>query len=174
MRRLGPRDRATLVLLGFYLLVAFTFEVYWLVNARALPERAPTDLWARLFSIYGDCDRAYYDRVTPLALCLEGINVLFTQALNALLIFGIVKARPWRHPLQLAVSAYLSYSVVLYFLEAHVSGYANMRYRSAYTYALFYGVNAPWLLGHLWMAWDSFVTLTGQARARASSTAGSG
>ena len=40
----------------------------------------------------------------------------------------IWKRSPWRHPLQLLIGAYLSYSVILYFLVAHLSGYEAMRY----------------------------------------------
>ena len=143
-------------MLGFFLLVAFTLELWWLLHSPA--ERVAmkeTSLFARLFSYYAPCDRAYFDLRSPFATCLEGINVYFTQLLNLWLIFAIMKRRPYRYPLQLIIGSYLSYSVILYFLVGHVSGYETMSYRSAYTYFLFYGVNAPWLLGHLYMMWDA-------------------
>jgi hypothetical protein len=149
------RDRVILGLLCFYILIAFSLELYWLIYNDELVERAPRELFARLFQIYGDADRAYYDRVTPMAIGLEGINVYFTQLLNVALIYAIVARTYWRHTLQLLVGSYLAYSVVLYFWAAHVTGYPDMRYRSGYTFFLFYVPNFPWLLGYAYMAYDS-------------------
>jgi hypothetical protein len=150
------RDRIIVGLLGFYLTVAFTLELWWLLHSSSeMVALRDTNLLARLFDVYGACDRAYFEDRTPFAFSLEAINVYFTQALNVWLIYAIVKRKPYRYGLQLAVASYLSYSVVLYFLVNHVSGYAFARYRSPYTYFLLYGVNAPWLLGHLYMVWDA-------------------
>jgi hypothetical protein len=151
------------VLLGFFLAVSFTLELPWLLHVSQF-HGAPTTFIAHVFDIYGDADRAYYEAPTPFTLCLEGINVWFTPILDVALMFAIVRRRPWRHALQLTLGSYLTYSVALYFLHAHVGGYADMRYHSAYTYALFYGVNLPWLLGHAWLAWDSFDAVTQRFR----------
>lgn len=152
-------DRTIIGLLCFFLLIAFSLELYWLIYRDELVERAPHELFARLFQIYGDADRAYYDRISPLAIGLEGINVYFTQFLNVALIYAIVARRHWRHTLQLLVGSYLTYSVVLYFWAAHVVGYPDMRYKSAYTYFLFYAPNLPWLLGYAYMAYHSVCAL---------------
>jgi len=148
-------DRVTLVLLTFFLCLAFSLELYWLVFRDELVARAPHELFARIFQIYGDADRAYYDRITPLAIGLESINVYFSQILDLWLIVAIVGRRHYRHVLQLILASYLTYSVLLYFWCAHVTGYPDMRYRSAYTFFLFYAPNLPWLLGYAWMAWIS-------------------
>lgn len=152
---MSRRDRVTIGLLLLFALVAATLELYFLVHHRELVARAPTQLFARLFSIYGVADRGYYDAVSPLALALEGINVLVMQPLCALVVYAIVRGRAWRWPLQLAVASYLSMSVVLYFTIAAVSGYADMAQHSGKAFALLYGGNAPWLVGYGWMAVDA-------------------
>lgn len=157
-------DRVTLGLLSFFLCIAFSLELYWLVFRDELVARAPHELFAHLFQIYGDADRAYYDRISALAIGLEGINVYVTQLLNMWLIAAIVGRHHYRHVLQLIVSSYLAYSVVLYFWCAHVTGYPDMRYQSAYTYFLFYAPNLPWLLGYGWMAWVSARVLAANMR----------
>lgn len=62
------------------------------------------------------------------------------------------------------VSAYLAYSVVLYFWLAHVSGYANMPEKSAWAYFIFYAPNLPWLLAHLYMGQVSFAAIARRFR----------
>jgi hypothetical protein len=149
------RDRFSIVLLVFFALIALTLEMYFLAFHRELPARAATQLPARLFGIYGVADRGYFDRVSSLALALEGINVFVMQPLCGLLIYGIVRKRGWRWPLQLGIGAYLAMSVVLYFTVAIVSGYADMVERSPKAFALLYGGNAPWLLGYGWLALEA-------------------
>jgi len=153
------RDRVTIGLFLFFAAVACTLELYFLVHHRELVARAPTQLFAWLFSIYGVADRGYYDAVSPLALALEGINVFVMQPLCALVVYGIVRDRAWRWPLQLAVGSYLSVSVLLYFAVAVVSGYADMAEHSGKAFALFYGANAPWLVGYAWIAIDAARTI---------------
>jgi hypothetical protein len=152
---LPARDKAIIGMLVFFLTIAFTLELYWLVYSSELVARASQDFMARLFQIYGAADRAYFDAVTPFALSLEGINVFFTQGLNVWLIVAIVRRRYYRHALQLTVASYLSYSVILYFVHMHVGGYREMVARTPANYAIFFGANLPWLLGHLYMVWDS-------------------
>jgi hypothetical protein len=164
---MSRRDRVILGLLCFFLLIAFSLELYWLIYRDELVERAPHELFARLFQIYGDADRAYYDRVSALAIGLESINVYFTQFLNVALIYAIIARKYWRHSLQLLVGSYLTYSVVLYFYAAHVTGYPDMRYFSAYTYFLFYATNLPWLLGYGYMAYDSIRAIHARMRSDA-------
>lgn len=156
---MSRRDRVILGLLSFFLCIAFSLELYWLIYRDELVTRAPHELFARLFQIYGDADRAYYDRVSPLAIALEGINVYVTQILNVWLMVAIIGRRHYRHVLQLLVGSYLTYSVILYFWAAHVVGYPDMRYHSPYTYFLFYAPNLPWLLGYAYMTWDSVQAL---------------
>lgn len=161
---MSRRDRVILGLLCFFILIAFSLELYWLIFRDELVARAPHELFARLFQIYGDADRAYYDRVNPFSIGLEGINVYFSQLLNVALIYAIVARRYWRHTLQLLLGSYLTYSVVLYFYAAHVTGYPDMRYQSAYTFFLFYVTNLPWLLGYGYMAADSIRAIHARLR----------
>jgi hypothetical protein len=161
---LSASDRVIIALLTFFIAIAVSLELYWIVYNDSLVARADHELFARLFQIYGDADRAYFDRITPMAIGLEQINVFVTQFVNVWLIWAIVQRSRYRHPVQLVVGSYLAYSVVLYFWAAHVCGYPDMRYYSAYTYFLFYAPNLPWLLGYAFMAWQSFRFLAARVR----------
>ena len=66
----------------------------------SVPARAETDFLARLFRVYAEGDRAYYDPVMALPRALETINVFCTQPLNAWLIYAILARKPYRHALQ--------------------------------------------------------------------------
>ncbi|MGH8324994.1 MAG: EXPERA domain-containing protein [Steroidobacteraceae bacterium] len=155
MRRLSKRDLVTVGMIGFFFLVAVTFELYFLLFHRELPARADRELFARMFRVYGWADRDYYDPVSPLALSLEAINVFMMQPLGLWLAYAILRRRPYRWPLQLGVGAYLSVSVILYFSVGIVSGYARMGAHTVAAFALFYGANLPWLVGYGWMALDA-------------------
>lgn len=144
--------------------MASTLELYFLVAHDRLAAAAAHNPFAWLLAIYGPADRAYFDAPSPLALALEGFNVAVTQPLGALLAYAIVRRRPWRWPLQLGVGAYVTYSVLLYFLVAHVSGLAGMRDRRVATFAIFYGANLPWLAGYAWLAWDAARAIVARMR----------
>src|SRR5438128_1452007 len=131
---LARKDGVILGLLGFFILVACTLELYWVVYADQLVPRSQTDLLAYWFSFYGEADTAYYDHVTPFSRGVETLNVFVTQWLNLWLMYAILKRRPYRHALQLAVGAYVSYSVILYFWLAHLSGYEGMRQRNLFNF----------------------------------------
>jgi EXPERA (EXPanded EBP superfamily) len=149
------KDKTIIGMLVFFLLVA-VLEAWWLLNTHRLVELSSTSFWARLFQIYGDCDASYYDRVSPLSRTLETINVCFSQFLNVALIHAIVKRKQYRHALQLCLASYLTYSLVVYYMQAHLSGYADMKYKTTGMFLLFYGVNAPWIVFYFYMARDSF------------------
>ncbi|MGZ3439410.1 MAG: EXPERA domain-containing protein [Polyangia bacterium] len=156
---MSRRDRFSVALLGFFGLIAVTLELYFLVCHRDLAARADSQLFARLFSIYGVADRGYFAPVSSLAVALEGINVFVMQPLCLLLIYAIVRGRAYRWPLQLGIGSYLAFSVVLYFLVAIISGYEEMTERSVRAFALFYGANLPWLVGYAWLALDAAVAI---------------
>ena len=163
-RPLAAADRVALGLLGFFVVMAFTIELYFILHYRDIREQS--HFFASAYRAYGVGDAAYYgkgDVYVPLAL--ETLNVFFTQGLNLLLMWGIVKRRAWRHPLQLLVSSYLTYSVVFYFWVNIVSGYANMPEKTPWAFFIFFAPNLPWLLGHAWMAWQSFVVMARRMRA---------
>ena len=157
---LPRKDRLILGLLGFFILVACTVELYWVLYADQLVARSQTDLLAYGFSFYGEADRAYYDRVTPFTKGLETLNVFVTQWLNLWLGYAILKRKPYRYALQLTLGAYLTYSVVLYFWAAHLSGYEGMQQRSLYAFVMFIVPNLPWLVGYLYLGCDAFRAIT--------------
>jgi len=174
MTPLPRRDRFILTMLGFFVVMAFTMELWWLLHADQLVALAETSWMARLFSYYGEGDSAYFARVTPFSRGLESINIFFTQGLNLWLMYAIVRRRPYRHVLQLTVGSYLSYSVVLYFWVAHLSGYAGMGEKTFFAGFIFVVPNLPWLIGYLYMAWDSIraINLQFGAGARCASEEG--
>jgi len=157
------KDKWIVILLGFFLWVAFSLELYWIVYADSLAARSQTDWIAYLYSIYGEADRAYFDFVTPFTLGLETINVFVTQILNACLIWAILGRKSYRYPLQLTVGSYLTYSVILYFWVFHLAGYADMKVQSPYTFFILIAPNLPWLLGYLYLAWDAYRAITARS-----------
>lgn len=155
---MSGEDKLAIGLLIFFMMAACSLELYFVIHYRDINTRK--DIFARGFEIYADGDQAYYGHgniYVPLAL--ESINVFFTQVLNGVLIWAIVKRRAYRYPLQLAVSAYVSYSVVFYLWLAHVSGYPSMPVRSGWGFFIFITPNLPWLLGHLYLAYRAFVAI---------------
>ena len=144
----------------FFIVAAFTIELYWLIFHSSLAARSHFDVVAYLFGIYGQGDAAYFDQVTPLTLGLESINVFFTQWLHVWLLYAILRKRPYRFALQLGVASYVAYSVVLYFWESYLSGWQYMRSTAPLILALYVAVNLPWLLGNLYVAWHAGVRIT--------------
>jgi hypothetical protein len=144
-----------LALLGFFFLVAVTIELYFIVAYDGLVAAAPHHPLAWLLSLYGPSDQGYFESPSPVALGFEGFNVVVTTPLSLLLAYGIVRRRAWRWPLQLGMSAYVVYSVLLYFLIAQISGFAGMPVHTPRAFAVFYGANAPWLIGYAWLGWES-------------------
>jgi hypothetical protein len=153
-------DKVIIGILVFFIVIAWTVELYWMLNHRQLAALASHQFLARLLSYYAPADRMYFAEVTPLALTLEGINVYFTQAVHVWLIYAILRQRPYRHVLQLAVGSYVAYSVILYYVHMQVGGFAQMERRTPAIYALFYGANLPWLLGPLYFVLDSARAIT--------------
>ncbi len=152
---MSRRDKVTLGLLAFFFVIGFTIELYFVVAHRGLVAAAAHNPLAWLLSLYGPSDHDYFTAPSALALSLEGFNVFVTQPLGIVLAWAIVRHRTWRWPMQLAMGAYVAYSVVIYYVIEQVSGFAGMSGRSVRTFAVFYGANLPWLAGYGWMAWDA-------------------
>jgi hypothetical protein len=155
---LTTSDRAIVAMLAFFTLFNVTLDLYYVLRADDLARGAATGPAAAMWKVYAEADRFWV--VAPWSRAQEALNVYVTTLLNVWLIGAIVRRRPSRHVLQLALGAYLSYSVVLYYLAAHVSGYEGMRAPSLYAFSLFYGSALPWLLGHLYMTYDSAVAIS--------------
>ena len=162
--RLPAKDRVIIGLLVFYLFFAFTWELYFLYWHDQLPARTARDFLGFTWAWYGEADRTYYDPVSPFTLSLEGIQVFFTVWLEVWLIGAILKRKSYRHPLQLTISAYVAYSVILYFTVNHVSGYAGMKEKDLAHFALFFSPNLPWLIGHAYMTYDSITAINRRMR----------
>ena len=159
--QLGARDKIVICLVIFFSAIALTFELYWLIFNQAMENR--TDLLARAFALYWPADSTYripgFSAAKSFTLTLEGVNTFITPCLSFVLIWAILKGRPFRHALQLTIATYTLYSVLLYYLVAHISGYAVFENKDATTFLLFYLVNAPWFVGYTWMGWDAFQAL---------------
>jgi hypothetical protein len=157
MPKLTTKDRITVGLLVFFMLIALTLEAYWLIFHNVMESR--TDLFAQALRLYWPADQTYrvpgHSVAKSFTLALERINTMVSQSLNAWLIFAIVRRRYYRHALQLTLATYTAYGTLLYLYVAHISGYAVFEYRGTYPFALFYLANAPWLLGYGWMAYES-------------------
>jgi hypothetical protein len=153
-----------------FTLAAVTLELYWLVFNQVMESR--TDILGRVWAIYWPADYTYrvtgYPVEKAFTLALEGVNTLFTPLASALLIWAILKRRPYRYPLQLLIGAYTAYGTFLYLSVAHISGYAVMSGKTAATYLMLYGVNLSWLASYAWMAYDAFVAIARQAPLTAS------
>ena len=163
-RPLSGKDRAIIGLLAFFTLFNLTLDLWLVLHARELPLLVGRHFFADLWAIYEPADRFWV--VGGWSLAQEGLNVFVTTFVNLWLIWAIRRGAPYRHALQLTLGAYLAYSVVLYYLAGHVDGYPGMRERTVFNLALFYGTALPWLIGHGYLAWDSFVTITARFAAK--------
>jgi hypothetical protein len=167
MPSLEQKDWAIIGMLGFFIVVALSVELYWVVFYNEMVSRAHTEWLAKVVRVYGDADNSYYNVPTAAAYPrgLESFNIFFTQPLNAWLIWAILARKRYRHALQLILGAYVTYSVLLYFWTAYFSGFERMvSPRSALTYLLFFGANLPWLFGYFYMAYDSVRAFNRQFR----------
>jgi hypothetical protein len=151
MRR--ARDRAVIWLIAFYALVGFTVELNWLLFYRTFPRRH--DFLGRMWRFYSQGDRGYYDLVSGFETGLEGFHLLVTLPLLLVLLWGILRGSIWRFPLQLCVGSYCCYSVLLYLLAKHVTGYAEMPRHDVGSFLILYLANLPWLAGMGWLASDA-------------------
>jgi hypothetical protein len=155
---LTPRDRLIIFLILFFAAIAFTLEAYWLIFNQVMENRS--DIVARILALYWPADDSFripgYPTAKSFTLALEGVNTLVTPLLSFALIRAIIKRKPYRYPLQLAIATYTFYGTFLYYLVAHISGYAAFAYQGAYPYLLFYLSNLPWFAAYGWMGWDAY------------------
>jgi hypothetical protein len=159
---LPAKDKFLIGLIVLFTAVALTIELYWLIFNQEMESR--TDFLARILALYWPADYTYRIPGYPIAksftLALEGVNTVLTPLLSFLLIWAIIKHRPYRHALQLTVATYTFYGTFLYYCVAHISDYAVFEYKGAYTYAMFYLANLPWFAGYAWLGWDAFRAIT--------------
>ena len=157
---LSRKDRTIIGLLVFFTVFNVTLDLWFVWHAHGLEALVGRHWLADLWAIYAPIDRFWI--VGAWSLAQERLNVYVTTLVNVWLIAAIVRRAPYRHALQLTLGSYLSYSVVLYYFAAHTGGYPGMQHHTALNLALFYGITLPWLLAHFYLAWDSFVAITGR------------
>jgi hypothetical protein len=155
---LPVKDRIIIALIAAFTLAAFTLEAYWLWFNQVMESR--TDVLARALALYWPADYTYrvsgYGIEKCFTLAVEGVNVLVTPLLSLLLVRAILRRKPYRYPLQLTIAAFTFYGTFLYYLVAHLSGYAVFADKTISTYLLFYLASLPWLLAYGWMGADAF------------------
>jgi hypothetical protein len=166
---LSTKDRVTVGLLIFFMLIAWTLEAYWLIHNNDMD--AHNDLFQKALALYWPADRTYHvpgrDTAKSFTLALESVNVCVTQLLQVWLIFAIARKRHYRHVLQLVLATYTWYGTFLYYYVAQISGFAIFEYHGTYPFVMFYACNAPWFIGYAWMAWDSMRAISAGMRAAA-------
>jgi hypothetical protein len=166
-RPLSAKDKAIIGLVLCFTAAALTLELYWLIFNQEMESRS--DLFARIFAFYWSADYTYRIPGRPIeksfTLALEGVNTFLTPWLLFLLIWAILTRRPYRYALQLTIATYTFYGTLLYYLVAHISGYAAFEHKGVDTYIMFYLASLPWITGYAWIGWDAFRAITqGQGR----------
>jgi hypothetical protein len=149
------------------LVIAFNFTIglYWVAHAGDIPARAELgDAVALLFKSYAVADPAFYNHVTQQELALGWINVTAGQVLTLWLLASLLLYRPEGPSLQLAVGSCVSYSVFIHWWCAGIAGFSNIADKSSASIFLFFAAAAPWLLAHLYIAWDAWRRIVGRIR----------
>jgi hypothetical protein len=163
---LSVKDKVTIGLIGFFVLIAWTLEAYWLVHNNDM--EAHNDILQKALALYWPADRTYrvpgHDTAKSFTLALESVNVCVTQLLQIWLVLAIVRKRHYRHVLQLVLATYTWYGTFLYYYVAQISGFAVFEYRGTYPFVMFYACNAPWFIAYAWMAYESIRELGARMR----------
>ena len=154
-RALSKKDRLIIAGLVFFCVFNLTMDLYLILHSQVLAERASTNWFAYLWAVYSDIDRGWI--LDPWSLAQETLNVAVATLVNLWLIRAIVRRTPGRYPLQLGLGVCMVYSVVLYDMAGHLSGYAGMREKTLASFALFYGSALPWLVFHAYLTYDAAV-----------------
>ena len=166
---LSTKDRLIVAGLLFFCVFNVTIDLYLVHYRHVLAERAATNWIAFGWAQYAQvADRHWI--VGPWSHAQEALNIYVSTLVNLWLVWAIVKRSPYRQPIQLTLGSYMVYSLVLYHLAGHVSGYDGMREKTLYAFAFYYGAGIPWFLFHLYLAWDAFVAIVqrfAEPRARA-------
>jgi hypothetical protein len=154
---LSTKDRVIIGGLVFFCVFNLTMDLYLILNSQVLAERASTNWFAYFWAIYSDVDRGWI--VDPWSLGQETLNVVVATPVNLWLIWAILKKSPRRPAIQLGLGVCMVYSVVLYHLAGHLSGYAGMREKALSSFAMYYASGLPWLLFHAYLAYDAAVAI---------------
>ena len=90
------------------------------VTLHATPDDC-TDLWPGSGKEYCQADSRYATR-DPFTICMEAITAFIEGPLCFVILYGMLKQRPWRFTLQFAVSLGQFYGDVLYFATSYYDG----------------------------------------------------
>lgn len=135
----------------------FTLALYWVAHTGDLPARAEHgDALALLFKYYAVADPAFYDRITQQELGIGWINVTAAQGLYLWLLASLLRCRPEWPVLQLSIGSFVSYSVLIHWWCAAIAGFPDIADKGSAYILLFFAAGAPWLLVHLYIAWDAW------------------
>ena len=150
---LTPRDRWVLRLTIFFILMALTVELPWLLASAELGHMGGA--FDAMWSFYSRADRGYYDAVSGLERGVESFHLFATQWLHLWLIWAILTRWAYRYALQLVVGSYVAFSTAVYLLAKHMTGYPLMQEHTADAFLILYFANLPWLIGNGWIAYDA-------------------
>lgn len=151
------KDKITVGFLSLFVVIAWTIELFWFIRHNSI--HTMTGIIPRAFALYGRGDDTWFDvaAAPPFALSfillLEAIHIFGSQLLNIFLIRAIVKGAAYRYKLQLLVSSYVFYSVLVYYGVHWVAGFPCMPHKDLASYAVFFGFNAPYLIYGLFAVW---------------------
>lgn len=151
------RDKVTVGFLSLFVVIAWTVELFWFIKHNDI--QSMTGFIPKAFALYGRGDDTWFNvsAAPPFALAfilfLEAIHIFLSQLLNIALIHAIVKAKAYRYKLQLMVSSYVFYSVLVYYGVHWFAGFPCMPHKDLVSYIVFFGFNAPYLIYGLFAAW---------------------
>ena len=149
--RMAANEKASLWLIAFFAVIAYTLELLWLYHAFDWPTQ--TGIWATGARYYGMGDRAYWDQPSYFEVGLESFNVFFIVSTELWLGYAILRRRLYRWPLELCIGGYLTYSVIYYFTVK--IAFPQMFAQDITSYTMLIVPNLPWLFGGAWWIWDA-------------------
>lgn len=160
LNTLAANEKASLWVIAFFAVIAYTLELLWLYHAFDWPTQ--TGIWATMARYYGMGDRAYWDQPSYFEVGLESFNVFFIVSSELWLAYAILRRRAYRWPLELCIGGYLTYSVIYYFTVK--IAFPQMFTEDIASYAMLIVPNLPWLFGGAWWIWDAGTVILNAVR----------
>jgi hypothetical protein len=151
LRNMAVNEKASLWVIAFFAVIAYTLELLWLYHAFDWPTQ--TSIWATGARYYGMGDRAYWDQPSYFEVGLESFNVFFIVSSELWLGYAILRRRAYRWPLELCIGGYLTYSVIYYFTVK--IAFPQMFTQDISSYTMLIVPNLPWLFGGAWWICDA-------------------
>lgn len=117
---------------------------------------------------YSLADSRYATR-DAFTICMEAVTAFIEGPLCFVILYGMLKQRPWRFTLQFAVSLGQLYGDVLYFATSYYDGAVYSRPEPLYFWFYFNIVNAVWIVvpaSVMWYSGSRINKLVAQATTR--------